>query len=56
MDWDVFSNRLILSKLFESCVLGVCGDLFRTSDHQFGFKSVLGCPQAVHVAQEYIDA
>jgi hypothetical protein len=55
-DFRGISVASVLAKLFESCILAICDDLFYTSDHQFGFKSGIGCPQAVHVAQEYIDA
>jgi hypothetical protein len=55
-DFRGISVSSVLSKLFESCILALCGDLFHTSDHQFGFKRGLECSHAVHVAQEYIDA
>jgi hypothetical protein len=41
-DFRGISVASVLSTLFESCVLAIFGDLFRTSDHQFGFKSGLG--------------
>jgi hypothetical protein len=55
-DFRGISISSVLSKLFESCVLAICGDLFETTGYQFGFKRGLGCSHAVHVAQEYIDA
>ena len=45
----------IISKLFEHCILMMYKDYLYSSSRQFGFKSELGCTNAIYTARKVID-
>lgn len=45
----------VISKVFEHCILHRFKHLFKTSDNQFGFKTGLGCSQAINVVRCVVD-
>ena len=50
-DFRGISIRLLLSKIFEHCVLRRFELYFKTSDNQFGFKKHLGCSRAIYTVR-----
>ena len=46
-DFRGISISLVISKVFEKCVLSRYEMFFTSSDNQFGFKRGLGCSQAL---------
>jgi hypothetical protein len=46
---------VILSKVFEKCILDRFGDYFFTSDSQFGFKPKSSCSQAIFAVRNYCE-
>jgi len=45
----------VIAKLFELVILEVSGNCFETDDLQFGFKSDVGCPNAIFTLRSTID-
>ena len=45
----------VIAKLLELCLFDVYGSFLRTSDLQFGFKSKLGCSNAIYTLRCVID-
>jgi len=43
-----------ISKVFEMCILEVCGDYFTTSDLQYGFKKPVGCSHALYTVKSIV--
>ena len=54
-DFRGISISSVISKVFEHCILHRFKHLFKTSDNQFGFKTGLGCSQAINVVRCVVD-
>ena len=54
-DFRGISISPIISKIFEHCLLERYMKYFGTSDNQFGFKKLVGCPQAIYCARKIVE-
>ena len=54
-DFRGISISLVISKLFELCVLDLYDDYFETSDYQFGFKKNHGGSHIIFCVRSVID-
>ena len=54
-DFRGISISVIISKVFEKCILDRYIDFFETSDFQFGFKKGIGCSDAIHTVKCIVD-
>ena len=45
----------LFSKAFEYCILERFGKFFETSENQFGFKSGIGCSNAIYTVRSVVD-
>ena len=59
-DFRGISISPVISKVLEHCILNKFSDYFKTSDNQFGFKKLVGYPQAIycvkHVIESYVNS
>ena len=54
-DFRGISIRLVISKLFEHCILDRFSTFLALSDHQFGFKKGSSCSHAIHTVKTAVD-
>jgi len=51
-DFRGISISPVISKLFEMTVFERFSNFFETSDHQYGFKKLLGCRDAIYTVRQ----
>ena len=45
----------VISKIFEHCILIMYSKHFKSSERQFGFKSMLSCAHAIYAVRKVTD-
>lgn len=54
-DFRGISISCVVSKIFEKCILDRFDPFLETSDHQFGFKTGLGCSHAINSVSSVVN-